>query len=233
VTPVAKVLQTSFERARLPVGRPARMLLMLSGGLDSVALLTNLLESTEHEVHAHHIVLDNFEDRAGAENAALERLRAWCDDHLRPFGFSSSVHGFRDFKGGGWDTTLTMFTASRVVRALASEWQTDLVITGHINPGFNELAEGEAVFHAAFMSRRRRPAWVRPLAWLSGDRTERKVAIRESVPDEVADCAWWCRRPVTEGEGWRPCGECHACKIMAEVDAHRAGGTQGPDGNGR
>lgn len=219
LTPVAATFAPTFERARLARGRPLRLVLMLSGGLDSVALLVNLLEATDHEVHAHHVVLDNLERRAGAENEALDRVRAWAGANLRPFHWSSSTHAFHLPAGsGGWDTTLTMFTASRVVRALAP-WRTDAVVTGHINPGFPELSEGEAVFHAAFQSRRWRPAWVRPLARLAGDRGARKALIRDSLPPEVVDLCWWCRRPVADGASWRPCETCHACRIMVEAAA--------------
>jgi hypothetical protein len=115
-----------------------------------------------------------------------------------------------------------MFTASRVVRALGP-WRADAVVTGHINPGFSELAEGEAVFHAAFQSRRSRPVWVRPLARLTGDRVRRKALIRESVPPEVVELCWWCRRPVAEGSGWRPCEACHACRAMDDAAAITTG----------
>ena len=231
LTPVAASLGPAFERARLPSRRPLRLVLMLSGGLDSVALLVNLLASTEHEVHAHHLVLDNLEGRAGAENRALDAVRAWAADHLRDFGSTSSNYAFHLPAGsGGWDTTVTMFTASRVVRALGS-WRADAVVTGHINPGFAELAEGEAVFHAAFQSRRWRPAWVRPLAHVTGDRVGRKVLIHASLPREVVDLCWWCRRPVPEGDVWRPCGDCHACHAMDEVAAvGRPAATQRSDG---
>ncbi len=218
-TPVAATLGPTFERARLPTGRPLRLVLLLSGGLDSVALFVNLLAATDHEVHAHHIELDNLEGRAGAENQAFDRVRAWADEHLRPFEWSTSTHTFQLPAGaGGWDTTLTLFTASRVVRALG-RWRADAVVTGHINPGFAELAEGEAVFHAAFQSRRWRPPWVRPLARLTGDRVHRKALIRDSLPPEVVDLCWWCRRPVGEGDDWRPCEACHACRAMRDAAA--------------
>lgn len=230
-TPVAATFAPSFRRARLTSDRPLRLVLMLSGGLDSVALLVNLLAATDHEVHAHHIVLDNVEGRAGAENEALEAVFAWTDEHLRPHERSTSTHAFHlPTGGGGWDTTLTLFTAARVVRGLGP-WRADAVVTGHINPAFAELAEGEAVFHATFQSRRWRPAWVRPLGRLQGDRVARKALIRDSLPPEVAERCWWCRRPVPAGEGWAPCGQCHACTAMAEVD-DRFPRAATPDGDG-
>jgi hypothetical protein len=219
LTPVAATLGPTFERARLPTRRPLRVVLLLSGGLDSVALFVNLLAATEHEVHAHHIELDNLERRAGAENQALDRIRSWADANLRPFEWSTSAHSFHlPLGAGGWDTTLTMFTASRVVRALGP-WRADAVVTGHINPGFPELSEGEAVFHAGFQSRRWRPAWVRPLARMTGGRVHRKALIRDSLPPEVVDLCWWCRRPVVDGDGWKRCDACHACKVMSDAGA--------------
>ena len=177
-SPVGRVVTASLERVRLPKKRSGHVLLMLSGGLDSVALLANLLSATDLEVHAHHIVLDNREQRAEAESGVLEPILDTCRDRYRPFETSESVHGFH-LPGGGWDTMVTMFTAARASRALG-KWPVDVVVTGHINPSFKELAEGESVFHAAHQSRRWRPEWVRPLAWLRGHPATQRSESAES-----------------------------------------------------
>ena len=75
-----------------------------------------------------------------------------------------------DGRSGGTDTELTMFTAGRVCHALLG--RVDLVVTGHINPGFPELAHGEAVFHACFLNAAFRPQWIRPLARVPGSHAE-------------------------------------------------------------
>lgn len=230
-TPVGRTLVDAFEKVPLPSERPARVVLMWSGGLDSVALLANLLAATEHEIHAHHIVLDNGERRAGAENRAVASVLEWCREHLRPFDHSESAHTFPAGGGaGGWDTTLTMFTAARVTRWL---WKSpvDAVITGHIRTGFRELAEGESTFHAPLQSRRRKdPDWLRPLARLTGaTQAERKADIASSIPPELLERSWWCRRPVVYGEDWRRCEACHACTAMsaaAGILAERAVATE-------
>jgi 7-cyano-7-deazaguanine synthase in queuosine biosynthesis len=226
-TPVGDAITKSFERIPLAPSRPARVLVMYSGGLDSVVLLANLLATTEHEIHAHHIVLDNGEKRAGAEIRAVSETYDWCSENLRTFAHSESGHTFPPGGGaGGWDTTLTMFTAARVTRWLYAE-PVDIVVTGHIRSGFRELAEGQSVFSAALQSRRRRdPDWVRPLAWLGGStQPERKANIAASIPSALVERAWWCRRPVSEGTDWRPCEECHACTAMtsaSDILAERA-----------
>ena len=181
---MGRAVITALSKVPLTNTRPTRVVLMYSGGLDSVALLANLLAATDHEIHVHHIVLDNGERRAGAENQAVAATYEWCRAHLRPFDTSESGHTFPPGGGaGGWDTTLTMFTAARVTRWL---WESpiDVIVTGHIRSGFRELAEGETVFHAALQSRRRRdPEWLRPLARLTGTtQAERKADIARSIP---------------------------------------------------
>ncbi|MEL7209647.1 MAG: hypothetical protein AAGK32_15660, partial [Actinomycetota bacterium] len=229
-TPVGETIVKGIDALPLPPDRPAHVLLMWSGGLDSVALLANLLAATDHEIHAHHIVLDNGERRAGAETRAVNDVLTWCRENLRPFDDSESGHTFPPGGGGGgWDTTLTMFTAARVTRSLP-KWPVDVVVTGHIRTGFRELAEGEAVFHSTFQSRRRRrPDWIRPLARLTAPtQPERKADIAWSIPQALVDHSWWCRRPIEQGDDWDECGECHACKAMTEADqvlADRASAT--------
>ena len=219
-TPVGRAITASLAKIPLPPNRPAHVALLYSGGLDSVSLLANLLTTTEHEIHAHHIVLDNGERRAGAESLAVAASFAWCREHLRAFDDSESGHTFPiGGGGGGWDTTLTMFYAARLTRALP-QWPVDLIISGHIRSGFRELSEGQAVFSAALQSRRRRaPDWARPLAWLTAtNQPERKADIATSIPADLADRAWWCRRPVADGDDWHPCAACHACRSMTAAD---------------
>ena len=213
-TTVPDALHEALEHAKVPANSTGRTLLMLSGGLDSTALLTALLEHTTHKVHAHHIELRNREGRAPAESRAIERVYEWCSRHRREFEHSESTNDFPLGIGGGWDTTLSMFMAARVCYSLRHQVQ--LVVTGHIQPGFGELTEGEAVFHAAFIHRVRRPRWVRPLAFVAGTQAERKAIIRDSMPPELVEAAWWCRRPTGEHRD-QPCGECHACKGMVEA----------------
>jgi len=213
-TNVPDALFEALERAKIKPEATGRTLLMLSGGLDSTALLVALLEHTQHAVHAHHIELSNREGRAPAEIRALERIYAWCDRNERSFERSQSTNEFPLGTGGGWDTTLSLFIASRVCHALRNQVQ--LVVTGHIRPAFNELTEGEAVFHAAFISRVRRPRWIRPLAFLEGTQAERKAAIRDSMGPELVEATWWCRRPRGDDRD-QPCGECHACKGMVKA----------------
>jgi tRNA(Ile)-lysidine synthase TilS/MesJ len=50
------------------------ILVMLSGGIDSVFTLTRLLKETDLVIHAHHIALYNCEKRGNAEAESLRKL---------------------------------------------------------------------------------------------------------------------------------------------------------------
>jgi 7-cyano-7-deazaguanine synthase in queuosine biosynthesis len=212
---LAKALAQTFAQSRLGSvaaagGRPLRCLLMLSGGLDSVALLANLLAETPHHVHAHHIEIDNYEQRTRAENEALTKVVAYCKHHYRPFDYTTSGSQFPLGKGGGYDLTLSLFVAARVCSALGG--QIDAVITGHRDTHFEILSEGAAVFHACFINKRTHPEWLRPLTKMP------KRDIYESIPPKLATLSWSCRRPVHgEGGAYSACGACHSCRELAAI----------------
>ena len=70
------------------------MLVMFSGGLDSTAMLHQLLTETDADLRVHHIRMANREQRAEAEQAAVERIIAWCRSRYRPFRYSESALDF-------------------------------------------------------------------------------------------------------------------------------------------
>ena len=184
-------------------------LLMLSGGLDSVALLVNILMETRQTLHAHHVEIQNFENRVQAENDAIRNILDHCRRNFREFTYTSSKSEFHLGLGGGLDITLVMFTAARVHMALGQV--IDVVYTGDLRPSRSTVLESTAVFDACYTNRRFKPKWLRPLAKL------KKIDIYESLPRELADMTWSCRKPVFTGKDYTACGTCHACKSRAEV----------------
>jgi hypothetical protein len=205
---VANALHKTVSRA-FPSGsgRVYTGLLMFSGGLDSVDLLANLLQETEQSLHAHHIEIQNYENRAQAENDAVRKTLAHFREHYRAFSYSSSKSEFPLGRGGGFDLTLVLFTAARAHTALGRV--VDIVYTGHIAPTQAEILEGSAVFNACYINKRFKPKWLRPLAHL------KKRDIYESIPTELAELAWSCRRPVYTAGQYEPCGRCHTCRSLA------------------
>ena len=73
---------------------------VLRGGAARIRLAgAKLLAETKDELRVHHIRMANKEGRADAEQAAVERIVAWCRDHYRPFRYSESALDFTDVIG--------------------------------------------------------------------------------------------------------------------------------------
>ena len=59
------------------------VVVMLSGGMDSVSLAWSLLEHTEQNIHIHAIHLDNSEGRFKAEGKAIYDSVKWLKENQR------------------------------------------------------------------------------------------------------------------------------------------------------
>ncbi|WP_419913750.1 hypothetical protein [Hoeflea sp.] len=189
------------------------MLLMLTGGLDSVALLANLLSATKCRVHAHHIDLHNFERRGDAEADAIAKVLPYCWEHYRDFEYTSSKFVFH-IGTCGYDITLVMFMAARLLAVMPEKF--DYVVTGHRHPDtpLEEFTEASAVYNAGLTNLPYRPAWLKPLSGVD------KKATFRSIPEELAMMSWSCRQPVyDDDDAYHACGKCHACIALENVRA--------------
>src|SRR3954451_22231548 len=71
-------------------------LVMFSGGLDSTAMLVQLLTQSREELRVHHVRMENREQRAAAEQSAVERIVAWCASRYRPVAAAARGRGWRE-----------------------------------------------------------------------------------------------------------------------------------------
>ena len=192
-------------------------LVMLSGGLDSTAMLVQLLTESEDELRVHHIRMANREERADAEQAAVERIVAWCAERYRPFRYSESGLDFTALEAIPIDYVCIAFVACQVaidtpgcdriaVAALARD--TDIE---------NRSARQRRVFDALYECYRARKLGEPRVEWIYPvyHATKRELAAR--LPRELVELTWSCRRPVRAADGFRPCGACKACLARAEI----------------
>jgi len=188
---------------------------MFSGGLDSTAMLVKLLTETDEELRVHHIRMGNKEEREAAEQRAVESIVAWCRAHYRPFRYSESGLDFRELEAIPIDYVSIAFVACQVaidtprcnriaVASLARDTDID-----------NRSARQRRVFDALYECYRARKLGEPQVEWVYPVYHASKPALAASLPRELVELTWSCRRPVRmvkhEADEWVPCGACKAC----------------------
>jgi 7-cyano-7-deazaguanine synthase in queuosine biosynthesis len=192
-------------------------LVMFSGGLDSTAMLVKLLLQTEEELRVHHIRMANREERADAEQQAAERIVRYCRERYRPFRYSESALDFRELAAIPIDYVCIAFVACQVaidtpgcnrvaVAALARD--TDIE---------NRSARQRRVFDTLYECYRARKLGEPQVEWIYPVYHAAKRELADSLPRELLDMTWSCRRPRRDGDGWRACGACKACLARAGI----------------
>jgi 7-cyano-7-deazaguanine synthase in queuosine biosynthesis len=193
------------------------MLVMFSGGLDSTAMLVKLLTETKDALRVHHVRMANREDRAEAEQAAVERIVAWCRERYRPFRYSESALDFQELAAIPIDYLCVAFVACQVaidtpgcnriaVAALARD--TDIE---------NRAARQRRVFDALYECYRARKLGEAEVRWVYPVYHATKRELAAVLPRELLEMTWSCRRPVRAAQGFRACGACKACLARAGI----------------
>src|SRR2546425_468450 len=188
---------------------------MLSGGLDSTAMLVKLLGETRDELRVHHIRMTNREDRADAEQSAVERIVAWCREHYPPFCYSESGLDFAELEAIPIDYLSIAFVACQVaidtprcdrIAVAALTRDTDIE---------NRSARQRRVFEALYECYRARKLGEPEVQWIYPVYHSTKAELAAALPPPLVELTWSCRRPVRrveqDGERWQPCGACKAC----------------------
>ena len=192
-------------------------LVMFSGGLDSTAMLVQLLAHSREQLRVHHIRMANREERAEAEQQAVERIVRYCHDRYRPFRYSESALDFRELAAIPIDYVCIAFVACQVaidtpgcnrvaVAALARD--TDIE---------NRSARQRRVFDTLYECYRARKLGEPQVEWIYPVYHAAKRELADSLPRELLDMTWSCRRPRRDGDGWRACGACKACLARAGI----------------
>ena len=213
-----EAIDTAQKYHRLLTKRKDKVVIMYSGGMDSVSLAWSLLEHTHHNVHIHSIHLDNSEGRFKAEAQAIYQSINWLKDHQREFEFSSCLYSYKAKYPGGRDMALALFQAGRVISTMTDP--VCAVFTGDYNMSKEESAEAYAVMSALFMNKHNKPVWAAPFDYMSKVPLERSLGVYYAMPEQLRKMYWSCRRPNETPEGFLACGKCHACKRQYMMKQH-------------
>ena len=191
---------------------PVTTLVMFSGGLDSTAMLVKLLVGTPDELRVHHIRMANREQRADAEQAAVERIVAWCRSRYRPFRYSESALDFLELAAIPIDYLCVAFVACQVAIDTPGCDRIALAALGCDTDIENRAARQRRVFDALYECYRARKLGEPELEWIYPVFHSTKQELAARLPRELLELTWSCRRPLRESNGgFRPCGTCKAC----------------------
>lgn len=195
---------------------------MYSGGLDSLGALYLLLTDPKYadfNIHAHHLVLKNLENRYPAEHRAVHRSIEWLREHgIRPFSFTQSVHDYAFMKryfifDSYWYGFMAanIVTADPAIRSVAiGRTRSDYV---NDDPNWLTIANrGRDIYTATLpLELRYSRPYVYPVLELD------KQEIWDFLPSDLRTLSWSCRTPVYQADQPRACGKCTACQARDNI----------------
>lgn len=212
----------STEDKLITRNRKRITLLMLSGGIDSVYGLVKLLKESDDIVIAHHVHLINHEGRHQQEAKACEAIVEYCKREYRDFKYTQSLIDRRKFKAFGIDAITVACEAGIVVQSFYADTGS---LVDRWTIGIN--AEDVAEFDPEDTDSHRTPSMLRAMEanchphkppQLFNLPLRPKRDLMEYIGSELTGMCWTCRTPATSDNGEvSECGECHTCKIMAEI----------------
>lgn len=185
-------------------------LVMLSGGLDSTAMLVKLLAESADELRVHHIRMINEEKRHLAEQRAVEAIVAYCRARYRAFRYSESALDFSALEAIPIDYLSIAFVACQVAIDTPGCNRVAVGALGADTDIANRSARQKRVFEEMYACYRARKLGEPHVEWIFPVYHTPKAALAAALPQELLDLTWSCRRPLG---GFRPCLICKACRV--------------------
>jgi 7-cyano-7-deazaguanine synthase in queuosine biosynthesis len=190
---------------------------MWSGGLDSTAALVWMLENTNDDIHAHHIYLQNRENRAQAEQVASENMLAYLEKNYRPFLYTESKWEMEGFVP--YDIFVYAAQASFLCCGRRGRKSYKRLVTGSIKSFRHRVSldrrreVANNIFKAgtSHLKEYKNVEWFKPLVNMT------KEEVYQSLPKDLRSLTWSCRFPRYVEEHAQVCGKCPSCMAMKRV----------------
>jgi len=200
------------------------IVLMFSGGLDSTACLYLLLtreEYQKYDIHVHHIILKNEENRYKAESIAVSNVLEYFHSRdYRLFSYSESVFEYPSFNGSFmWDSDIYNLVAGsfagtnpNIVVAIGRT-KTD---TEHNSSQLSSRIQSSYAIFDLFTNDNLRYSQLKktlsPKFYPVYDYTKKQ--IWNLLPSDLRILTWSCRTPKYIGDMPTKCERCIACRTL-------------------
>ena len=203
------------------------ILCMFSGGIDSTGVVHQLFTAPAYRdrpLIVHHVFLQNRENRARAELAAVSKIGEYYRQQFpnRAFTYTESVFnssGFAPLSSSRFpfDMDVCAFIAGNIcvarkdIRQVAmGRTRTDIDSGGQ---NFQKRMErAQTIFRGVYsLESEALPEYIFPVM----DKT--KQQIWNELPQAVRDACWYCRHPQYAEDGSaKVCGQCITCADVKE-----------------
>ena len=219
---------------------------MLSGGVDSVALLKRLLEETDEDIYAHHFHLKNHEDYnfRKEEAKAVRKIVPYMKKTFRDFHYTESSIDVRqimnlishDEKDLRFVCVPDQVYYSFLGGLLAKLTKSDKLYTGICKEDFKGIHYGGLEEYSEknkkeFLRKPIQDGASYPHKILNNDtRFKNPLSKRQAIEyvgEELMKMVWYCRFPVKENNKFMSCNECRSCKdvnnALIEIEEKQRG----------
>jgi 7-cyano-7-deazaguanine synthase in queuosine biosynthesis len=189
---------------------------ILSGGIDSTAVLHRRLSETANEVHVLHVRRDALVSGA-METFAARRIVVWLASNVRHLKYVEAT----PMELAGKPCGNSVFAACGFIVG-------DYVVR---NPAITTVVQGctgapeDQTAESRFRNRYREdicaavcngyapaPVWEYPHVALS------KAEVFQSMPEALRGLCWSCANPRPRGDTFVPCGSCSKCKEVERME---------------
>ena len=205
---------------------------MLSGGVDSVALLKKLLEETDEDIYAHHFHLKNFEDYnfRKAEAKAIRKIVPYMKKNFRAFHYTESSIDVRqimnlvshDEKDLRFACVPDQVYYSFLGGLLAKLTKSNIIHTGYCKEDFKGVYYGGLEEYSIenrgefiIIKKPIEESTSYPHKILNSDtRWENPLSKRQEIEyigEELMKMVWYCRHPIRKNNKFIPCNTCRSC----------------------
>ena len=218
---------------------------MLSGGVDSVALLKKLLEETDEDIYAHHFHLKNHEDYnfRKAEAKAIRKIVPYMKKTFRDFHYSESTIDVRqimnlrspDEKDLRFACVPDQVYYSFLGGLLAKLTKSNIIYTAYCKEDWNGVSYGGLEEYSI----KNRSKFIKDKIQ-EGASYPHKISLKntwenplskkqeiEYIGEELMKMVWYCRYPIKENNKFISCNECRPCKdvnnALTEIEEKQRG----------
>lgn len=185
------------------------ILAMLSGGIDSVAMVHMLLKQGER-LHIHHVEIENQENRAPAENAAVKKvLEYFTSVGLTNFEYTTNKISSPTINGKFlYDSDTTNFIAGFICSANP---KIKSVAMGVNKEDMRTIGSGRIDRANQLLQLFANVEKLYPI------KDYGKQELYNMLPQELKDTFWSCRNPVYEDNYAKLCNQCYTCGQMKRM----------------